>query len=89
MKREINRLISRYPQSIDDTVSEPSMIKQQELGGDSKINVPFGGFPPLIICARDSASIDQKPRHYSSHHKKVSLNDIIKNRRDMPFIRTR
>lgn len=53
-------------------------------------NVPYGGFPPIILCKSGNKEIlteEKKEREYSKHKTAVSIKDIMKKRRDTtPFI---
>ena len=64
---------------------------QQNGGASLDRNKPFGGFPPLYMCARDN-EIDiegNKNREYNTHKTAVSIKDIMQKRREViPFIAT-
>jgi len=61
----------------------------QQGGSKKDGSVPFGGFPPILLCSRDDATNtpENKNREYSTHKTAVSIKDIMQKRRDIvPFI---
>ena len=68
-------------ESDTDTSSESGTITQ----GD----VPYGGFPPIFLCKTsiEQKDADKKEREYIKKTTAVSIQDIMKKRRDVvPFL---
>jgi len=82
----LDMLMRRYPLASESDKSEQDPQK----GGFKKDgSEPFGGFPPIYFCSRDTAvnTEENKNRQYSTHKTAVSIKDIMQKRRDIvPFI---
>jgi hypothetical protein len=67
-------ITKRYPVRIAD-----------QTGGNITEFQPKGGFPPIIICKKNTEQEinELRPREYSTHKNSVSIKDIMKKRRDV------
>jgi len=86
-ERYLDMLMKNYPLESD---SDDEMIQS---GGGPKQDgsVPYGGFPPILLCNRTNTSQESsdKNREYSTHKTAVSIKDIMQKRRNTtPFIPT-
>jgi len=83
--RYLSMLMKKYPLQSESEDPEGTLK-----GGSGKTgDAPFGGFPPIFICSRDTKmnTDENKNREYSTHKTAVSIKDIMQRRRDIvPFI---
>lgn len=75
-------------ETTTDTASETSSVSSTE-SGIGQGDVPYGGFPPIFLC-KTSVEIkdaEKKEREYIKKTTAVSIQDIMKKRRDVvPFL---
>jgi len=77
--------------NIDTTESEfdTNTDTNSESGTITQGDVPYGGFPPIFLCKTsvEQKDTDKKEREYIKKTTAVSIQDIMKKRRDVvPFL---
>lgn len=82
--RYLDMLMRNYPLESDDEDS------QTGAGPSQDGSVPYGGFPPILLCSRTNIQNENnKIREYSTHKTAVSIKDIMQKRRNVvPVIPT-
>lgn len=82
-------LNKNYDKYLDMLMRNHSLQSESEYSQTGGIvldgSVPFGGFPPLLLCSRNTKeeSNEKKNREYSTHKTAVSIKDIMQKRRNV------
>jgi len=75
--------------NIDTTDSDTDTNTNSDSGTITQGDVPYGGFPPIFLCKTsvEQKDADKKEREYIKKTTAVSIQDIMKKRRDVvPFL---
>lgn len=71
------------------SISSESIASSESESGITQGDVPFGGFPPIFLCKTsvELKDAEKKEREYIKKTTAVSIQDIMKKRRDVvPFL---
>ena len=76
-----------------DTDSYTLESPKRMIGGNKNVDIPNGGFPPIVICKAEGEEEkdegEKKKREYVTHKTAVSIKNILEKRRNVePLIKT-